>query len=299
MLDVRKLRLLRELGRRGTIAAVAEALSYTPSAVSQQLSGLERDAGVRLLDRTGRRVVLTPAAWALVEHTEAILEILERAQGELSTSSAQLRGPLRIAVFPSAVSVILTPVLVSLSSDHPDLELMMSELDPSAMAAALLDETADIALLQEYDHVPVAPGDALTTEPLMQETVHLVGSDHGRIADCRDSDWIAGTPGTLCHTLTIRVCESAGFTPRIRHHADDFGTVMALSAAGQGVALVPDLGLPHPPCGVAVTALDLHRRTHLAFRRGTSQHPAIAAARRALHAAVAGTPMAPAEHTAT
>ncbi|TDD20785.1 LysR family transcriptional regulator, partial [Kribbella turkmenica] len=108
MLDVRRLRLLRELAHRGTIAAVAEVLAYTPSAVSQQLTALERETGVPLLERTGRRVVLTAAARALVERTEEILAILQEAEAGLAASSTTLIGTLRIGVFPTAVPTILT-----------------------------------------------------------------------------------------------------------------------------------------------------------------------------------------------
>ena len=113
MLDVRKLRLLRELAHRGTIAAVAEALAYTPSAVSQQLTALERETGVPLLERTGRRVTLTPAAHGLVERTEEILATLQEAAAELAATATALTGVLRIGVFPTAVQTILTPALVA------------------------------------------------------------------------------------------------------------------------------------------------------------------------------------------
>ncbi|MCE7004719.1 LysR family transcriptional regulator [Kibdelosporangium philippinense] len=283
MLDVRKLRLLRELSRRGTIAAVAEALAYTPSAVSQQLTALERETGVPLLERTGRRVTLTPAALRLVDHTESILATLQQAEAELA--AAELTGTLRIGVFPTAVATILTPALVELSTHHPGLDLMVAELDPASVPDALRDESLDVALLQEYDHVPAVSDPGLQTEPLMEETVHLAALTDEPLAARRDSSWIAGTPGTLCHILTIRACEAAGFTPRIRHNADDFGTVLALVAAGQGVAFVPDLGAAAPPASVVLTALPIRRRTHLAYRKGTGEHPAIAAARSALRAA--------------
>lgn len=286
MLDVRKLRLLRELSHRGTIAAVADALAFTPSAVSQQLSALEREAGVPLLERTGRRVRLTAAAELLVEHTESVLEILQAASADLATSAASLSGTLRIGVFPSAVPTLLTPAVVSLSTDHPALRLMVSELDPVKVPDALRSDTLDIALVQEYDHVPLAEQAGLESEPLLEETVHLAATVAGRLSDQRPSTWIAGTPGTLCHTLTVRACEAAGFTPLIRHHADDFGAVLALVAAGQGAALVPDLGLTNVPDRVVLTPLPIRRRTHLAYRRGTRTHPAVAAARRALEAAV-------------
>jgi DNA-binding transcriptional LysR family regulator len=287
MLDVRKLRLLRELAHRATITAVAEALAYTPSAVSQQLAALEREAGVPLLERTGRRVTLTPAAITLAGHAETILAVLEQATADLAASRAELTGTLRIGAFPTAVRTILSPALVALSRDHPGLELMVTELDPAAVPAALRAETLDVALIQDYDYVPAEPDPALDSEPLLEETVYLAALTGEPLETRRDAHWIAGTPGTLCHAMTIRACQAAGFTPRVRHHADDFGTVLALVAAGQGIALVPELGLLMPPANLVVlTALPTRRRTRLAYRRGTAEHPAVRAARSALHASV-------------
>jgi DNA-binding transcriptional LysR family regulator len=285
MLDVRRLRLLRELSRRGTIAAVAEALSYTPSAVSQQLAALEREAGAPLLERTGRGVNLTPAALRLVEHADTILAVLEQAAAELATARTELTGMLRIGAFPTAVHAILSPALVRLSREHPGLELFVTELDPASAPAALRAQTLDIALVQEYDYVPREPESGLDTEEFLTETVYLAGPDAEPLTAHRDSTWIAGTPGTLCHIMTVRACQASGFTPHIRHHADDFGTVLALVAAGQGVAFVPELGALSVPDGVALTPLSTCRRTHLAYRRGQGGHPAITAARTALEAA--------------
>ncbi|MEU1545253.1 LysR substrate-binding domain-containing protein [Nocardia sp. NPDC005745] len=282
MLDVRKLRLLRELSHRETIAGVAEALAYTPSAVSQQLAALEREAGVALLTRTGRRVTLTPAAVALVQHTERILAVLEQAGAELATTRAELTGTLRIGAFPTAVRTILSPALVALSSAHPRLELRVTELDPALAPDALRAETLDVALIQEYDYVPVPADPALHSEPLFEEIVYLAAPSAEPLAAHRESAWIASTPGTLCHTMTVRACEAAGFTPRIRHHADDFGTVLALVAAGQGVALVPEFGTRDCPPDVTLGALPTRRRTRLAYRRGAGDHPAVRAARIAL-----------------
>ncbi|WP_280334926.1 LysR substrate-binding domain-containing protein [Nocardia wallacei] len=290
MLDVRRLRLLRELAQRGTIAAVAQALAYTPSAVSQQLAALEKEAGVPLLERTGRSVRLTPAAVRLAEHAETILAVLEQASAELATGRTELTGTLRIGAFPTAVRTILSPALVALSRDHPGLELLVSELDPVNAPAALRAESLDIALVQEYDYVPAAPETGLDTEPFLEETIYLAAPTPEPLAEHRDSLWIAGMPGTLCHLMTVRACEAVGFTPRIRHHADDFGTVLALVAAGQGVALVPELGALNIPGGVALVPLSTRRRTRLAYRRGTGSHPVVAAARAALHASCATLP---------
>jgi DNA-binding transcriptional LysR family regulator len=279
MIDVRRLRLLLELDRRGTVTAVAEALAYTPSAVSQQLAALEREAGVPLLQRTGRRVALTPAGALLAGYAESVLAVLEEASAALAATRDSLAGPLRIGAYPSAARVILPPALVALGRDHPALELMVTELDPVDVPDALRSGALDVALTFVYDYVPAAPDRALDSEPLLEEVVYLATSDAARtsIEDCRDAPWIAGSPGTLCHSLVLRACEASGFTPRVRHYADDFGTVLALVAAGQGVSLIPQLGLTGAPSQVTLTPLASRRRSSIACRRGTRHHPAIAA----------------------
>lgn len=293
MLDVRKLRLLRELAHRGTIAAVAEALAYTPSAVSQQLAALEREAGVPLLERSGRRVVLTAPGAALAEHTEAVLALLEQASAALAATRSNLVGPLRIGAFPTAVRTILPAALVTLGREHPGLELMVTELDPVAVPDALRAGTLDVALVNDYDYVPVEPDPALDTEPLIEEAIYLASTGpppdatEDPIRSHRDAPWIVATPDTLCHAMALRVCQAAGFTPRTRHHADDFATVLALVAAGQGVALIPQLGALDPPANVTLTPLPTRRRTRLAYRRGTADHPAVAACITAIHASAA------------
>ncbi len=145
MMDVRRLRLLLELTRRGTITAVAEALDYTPSAVSQQLAALEREAGVPLLERAGRRVALTPAGLVLARYAESVLATLEEASAALAATRSALTGPLRVGAFPSAAHTILPPALVALGRDHPGLELMVSELDPAAVPDALRAGVLDVA----------------------------------------------------------------------------------------------------------------------------------------------------------
>jgi len=283
MLDVRRLRLLRELAHRGTISAVAEALSYTPSAVSQQLAVLERDAGVPLLQRNGRRVRLTPAGAALAQQTEEILALLEQASAALAAARAGLTGPLRIGAFPTAVAAILPAALVALGRDHPGLELMVTELDPAGVPDALRSGALDVALVHEYDYVPTPPDPALATEPLLEEAIYLASCGPplepaaNPVLAHRDAAWIVGSPGTLCAAMAIRACEAAGFTPRIRHHADDFATVLALVAAGQGVALVPRLGAAGAPAEVVLTALPTRRRTRIAYRSGTRHQPPVAA----------------------
>ncbi len=289
MIDVRRLRLLFELSHRGTITAVADALAYTPSAVSQQLAALEREAGVPLLERSGRRVALTPAGAVLAHYAETVLAVLEEASAALAATRSSLTGPLRIGAFPSAARTMLPPALVALGGEHPGLELMVTELDPVAVPGALHAGTLDVALTFVYDYVPAEPDPALDAEPLLEESLYLAaasgrGGPDGQpghaetsIEDWRDAPWIAGSPGTLCHTMVIRACQACGFTPRIRHHADDFATVLALVAAAQGVSLIPELGVGEVPAGVSLTPVTARRRTSIACRKGTSRHPAVAA----------------------
>jgi DNA-binding transcriptional LysR family regulator len=296
MLDVRRLRLLCDLSRLGTIAAVATAHTYTPSAVSQQLSALEREAGVPLLERTGRRVVLTAAGRLLVQHGETVLAALERTDAALAAARTGLSGELRIGAFPSAIRTLLAPALVALGEQHTALDLLLTELDPADVPPALLDRRLDVGLTQDYDVVPAGTDPGLDSVPLLDESVHLAvpASDPafipGALRDCSEAGWILASPGTLCHTAAVRLCGSAGFAPRARHRVDDFGTVLALVAAGQGVALVPGLAIEQLPAGVRLLPLPTRRRTRIAFRQGAADHPAVAAFIAALPPVAAAAP---------
>jgi DNA-binding transcriptional LysR family regulator len=292
MLDVRRLRLLRELSHRGTIAAVAEALVLTPSAVSQQLGVLEREAGVPLLERSGRRVVLTPVARALVGHTEVVLDRLERAGAELVRARQGLAGPVRLGTFPTAARAIVPAALVALAARHPGLEPMLSEIDPARLPDALRAGDLDLALTHDYDFVPTAADPGVAVVPLCVEAVYLaahrdlVGDPDGAgLARWRAEPWITALPGTLCELMAVRACQAGGFTPRVRHRVDEFATVLALVAAGQGVALVPRLGLVGVPPEVALQRLPIRRRTGVAHRAGAGRHPAVAAVTEALRSA--------------
>lgn len=113
--------------------------------------------------------------------------------------------------------------------------------------------------------------------PLLTESVFLAAPSAVDLASTRDTPWIIGSPGTLCHAATLRICRTAGFHPRVRHQADDFATVLALVAAGQGVSLVPALAAGSAPDGVHFVRLELRRRTRVAYRRGAAAQPAVAA----------------------
>jgi len=309
MLDVRKMRLLRELARLGTIAAVAQAEFCTPSAVSQQLSALEREAGVQLLRRSGRGVELTAAGADLADRTEPVLALLEEAASALAASRAELAGEFRIGAFQTAVRTLLPAALVALGAEHPRLELRVTELDPAQAPDALRAGVLDIALVHEYDFVPAEPDPALRAKPLLEETIFLASAagergelpvptgepalTSGEVATlrpllvAREQPWIVASPGTLCHLMAVRLCQGAGFAPRIRHYADDFAAVLTLVAAGQGVALVPELALADRPDGVMLTPVPARRRTLIAFRAAASAHPAVTACATAIQSAAA------------
>jgi DNA-binding transcriptional LysR family regulator len=333
MLDVRKMHLLRELARHGTIAAVAEAQFCTPSAVSQQLSALEREAGVPLIRRNGRGVELTAAGRDLADRTGPVLALLEEAAAALAASRTELAGELRIGAFQTAVRTLLPAALVALGTEPPRLELRVTELDPAQAPDALRAGVLDIALVHEYDYVPAEPDPALRTEPLLDEEMFLAAAAEPRTAEPRTGEprtgeprtgeprtgeprtgeprtaelavasgaaarsqplaaaraqpWIVASPGTLCHLMAMRLCQEAGFTPRIRHYADDFAAVLTLVAAGQGVAVVPELALADRPDGVTLTPLSARRRTLIACRAAASAHPAVTACAAAIQKAAA------------
>ncbi|MGW2560939.1 LysR family transcriptional regulator [Streptomyces sp. NPDC001514] len=293
MLNLHQLRLLRELAHRGTIAAVAEALSYSPSAVSQQLSQLERKTGITLLERSGRRVALTPAGTKLVRRAEAILEHLEAAQAEL-VESRGATGPLRTGFYPSAAGFLSASVYTALRASHPRLELWIQEIDPVDAPDALRAGQLDLALVHSYEGFlsPVEAG--VESKPVFTERMLLAAPADPttlgwKLVDVAEpvrrwsrAPWILPAEDTLCHAAVTRLCEANGFQPDSWHRVDDYDTTLKLVKAGVGVAVVPELSaLPSP--GITLTALPMTRRSAVAFRSGAGTDPSIQAFMVALH----------------
>jgi DNA-binding transcriptional LysR family regulator len=290
MLDVRRLRVLREFAARGTIAATADALGYSPPAVSQQLAALEREAGVDLLERNGRVRRLTPAGEELVARTESVLRELEAAEAALERTATTAAGVLRAAAFPSAHRALLPRALVRLRAEHPDLEVQTRELEPEDSLPKLKLGELDLVLAQEYDFAPATADRALERTPLLEDPLRLAVPERfdageaielGRHAE---TPWVAGRQGSFCHAVVLHVCRAAGVEPRITHFTNDFATAYGLVAAGAGFALVPDLAGPPPP-GVRLmpsTQPIPSRRIFAAVRAGSSARPAVAACLEAL-----------------
>jgi DNA-binding transcriptional LysR family regulator len=287
MLDVRRLRVLRELAARGTIAATADALGYTAPAVSQQLAALEREAGVALLERNGRRRRLTPAGAELVARTEGILRELEEAEAALERTVTHVAGVLRCAGFPSAHRALLPPAIAVLAERHPDLRIVTQELEPEDSVPALKLGELDLVLAQEYVFAPTPADPALERTDLVEDQLRLAlpakhplaGDGPLDVAALESEPWVAGREGTLCHLVVIHSARRAGYEPRLAHITNDFSVAYALVAAGAGVALVPELAGPPPPGVVLrpVAGAPLSRRIYAAVRAGSGARPAIRA----------------------
>ena len=294
MLDVRRLRVLRELAARGTIAATADALGYTAPAVSQQLAALEREAGVALLEKNGRGRRLTPAGEELVDRTESILRELEAAEAALARTTTHVAGVLRCAAFASAHRVLLPRAIAHLASQHPDLRVTTRDMEPEDSLPALKLGELDLALAQEYAFAPMAADPAVERTELLDDPLSVaLPADHPLASAARvdmreltDAPWIAGSEGSFCHLVVVHSTRAAGYEPRIAHVTNDFDVSYALVAAGAGVGLVPELAGPPPPGVVLrpVAGAPPTRRIYVAVRAGSAGRPAVAAMLAALTA---------------
>jgi DNA-binding transcriptional LysR family regulator len=262
MLDLRRLRLLDELHARGTIAAVADALQYTPSAVSQQLAMLERETGVRLLERAGRGVRLTDRAILLVEHAGGLLDAAARAEAELAAAAGSVTGRGRIASFQSGALRIAIPAIARLAADAPQLRCELVASEPEEALPALARGHVDLVLGDEWQHAPWRMPNGLDRHELLIEPVLLMlPADHPAarrrrravaLVELADATWITGPRGLGWNEITERLCLEAGFAPSIRHRANDAVVAAALVASGSGVAMLPPLALPDGDPRIAV-----------------------------------------------
>jgi len=253
VLDVRRLRVLSEVARRGSLAAAADVLSYTPSAISQQIAALEREAGVRLLERRARGVVLTEAGQVLVEHADVILGRLEAAETALAALTELRRGHLRMASFATAGASVLPRAVDTFRARHPGVELTVGQASPMQSVERLRAGRLDLALTVDLD---AHPAEGVEVIHLFDDPVQLaLHADHPlaakpdiRLEDLADETWIDVPRATSGGQVLVRACAKAGFAPRVTFESDDYTAIQELVGAGVGVALLPDLALcpPHP-----------------------------------------------------
>jgi DNA-binding transcriptional LysR family regulator len=251
MLDVRRMRVLREVAGRGSFSAAAESLAYTQSAVSQQIAALEREAGTRLVDRSARGVRLTDAGRVLVEHADAILARLADAEAELEAIAGLRGGRLRLASFPSAGATIMPEAIARFRDRHPAVELTLEPAEPEPSIVKLRSGEVDVVL-------DITPGfrpprdDGIERLHLLDDPMYVaLPAGHAlarkrtlKLEELADESWILGTTGS-CPDVSIflRSCQLAGFEPRVTFNSDDYFAIQGFVAAGMGASFIPDLAL--------------------------------------------------------
>ena len=294
MLDVKRLRLLWELHARGTIAAVADALNYSPSAVSQQLALLEREAGVPLLRKSGRTLELTAAAEGLVRETEDLLAGLERAESALRISDPEVTGTLRIGVFQTAVLAIMPQVLRRLRAAHPRLRIEMVQHEPGLALRETWARGFDLVVAEQYPGHAAPHFAGLDREPLTQDPISLAlpPADSGdaafdaaeSLADTADLPWVMEPHPAASRHWAEQTCRTAGFEPDVRYETADLQAHLRLVESGNAVALLP--GLVHAGRTPRVRLANLRgrptRTVFTAARESSGGSPALTALREVL-----------------
>jgi DNA-binding transcriptional LysR family regulator len=292
MLDVKRLRVLREVAAVGSFSGAAESLGYTQSAVSQQIAALERETGAVLVQRNARGVRLTDAGRTLVEHSDGILARLAAAEEELEAMAGLKGGRLRLASFPSAGATLMPLAIAEFSREHPGVELSLIEAEPEESLPALRAGDLDLALTFEYSSLPQS-----FYEPINEdvELVHLLDDrmyvamsvDHPlasrrrlKLADLAAESWIQSDCASSCGRMHIAACEAAGFEPRVGFQSDDYNVVQGLVAAGVAISLLPDLALSNLRDDIVIRSLGREapvRHVHAATLAGAYRSPAVEA----------------------
>lgn len=287
-IDIRRLRVLRELRQLRTIGATARALGLTPSAVSQQLSGLSREIGVPLLAPQGRGVRLTPQAELLLERAAAIDAELERARADLAAFEEGNVGRVAVGSFATAITGIVAPALERLRRERPRLRLAVQEIGNAGFS--LLDRgELDVFITVDHRGGPPRNDPRYVRADLFDDHL-LVAVPEGHPLSARpaidlvalaDERWIIGGTGGPCQEAGLTACAAAGFAPAVVHSVDDWNALLRLVSAGCGVGLVPELALGGvPPAGVVLRPpegpLRPCRHLYAVVRAGAERSPAIA-----------------------
>lgn len=292
MLDVNRLRMLVELSRRGTLSAVADALSYSKATVSQQLAALERDVGVPLLRRVGRGVQFTPQGNVLVAEAIGILDQLEHARVAVAESLTEVTGTVRVAVFQSAAHSLLPRALATLSDRHPALRVEVTERDPESGLVGVSSRDDDLILAEQYPgHTRPIHAD-LDRVVLAHDTIALArrpgATAHtdavAALWATREEPWVLEPAGTASRAWAEQLCRTAGFEPDVRFEIADLTAHVRLIHAGLAVGLLPDLvwAGDTPTVDLAPLPRAPRREIFSSARRVSADAPSIRAVRAAL-----------------
>lgn len=290
MLDMKRLRLLWELSARGTVVAVAQALNYSPSAVSQQLAILEREAGATLLRKVGRTLELTADAEALVAETEKLLAGLERAEAVLHRGRSEVTATVRVAAFQTVLLAVIPQTLRRLNAEHPRLRVEVVQVEPGAALRETWARGFDLVIAEQYPGHAAAHFAGLTREPLTQDPIRLavptsgIGGRMRTLADAADAPWVMEPRGAASRHWAEEACRSAGFEPDVRYETADLQAHVRLIESGNAVALLPGLVQVGAAQDLRLVGLDgdPHRTLFTAARESSREHPALLALRTAL-----------------
>ena len=283
-MNVERLRILRELADRGTVGAVATALSLTPSAVSQQLKLLAREAGVPLLEPDGRRLRLTDAGAALVLRADEVLAALDRASAEMASYSASPRGRVRVALFPSGAALLLPGVLDRMRDSGTRVDASDEDLPASSVPALLADY--DVVLTHRDERAAATAAPRIEVRALMREPIDLVlppehalaKQDSVDLRQLADEQWISVRGGFPVDDVLLSVAAATGVRPRVIRRINDFRVTEELVARGHGVALMPRFAVVHPGLvRLPLAGVRAGRIYELATRPGAHALAAVAA----------------------
>jgi DNA-binding transcriptional LysR family regulator len=271
MIDLKRLRFLREVAERGTITAAAEALAYTPSAISQQLSILEEEMGTPLLERQGRNVALTPAGRVLVDHAPAVFDAVERAAAAVSEATGEVAGQVMVGALPSVMAALIPDTFQSLAVEHPGVVLHLIELGHDDAARELRLGALDVAVDQRYKHVPHSRHQGLSKRKILDEPLYLAvpaNSTIRKLSDTSGYRWVAAPlESSECGRAVRAICRSAGFEPKVHYQIDDFEVTLQLVASVNACAILPALALTRVPPEVRLLPLAGPTRQVIAVTR--------------------------------
>ncbi len=286
MIDLGRLRALHAVATYGSVGGAAEALGYTPSAVSQQLAKLERETRTTLVEKRGRGIVLTDAAQQLAATASQVLQLVENAELQLEEQRGQAIGSLAIAAFPTAARGLLPAVLPQLIDQNPALEVSVIETDPFEAVAAVTRGEIQIAIVHDWHNTPLTIPEELSriklgsdpADVLVPASHRLAGKEFVRADDLVGERWVCQPAGSICHEWLVRTMRKAGVEPEVAYSVAEYQTQLAMLARGIGIGLLPRLGRGPLPAGVVAIPLQPtpSRRLYAVWRTATSRRPAIA-----------------------
>lgn len=289
MYDVRRLRLLKELADRGSLAEVASALRFSPSTVSQQLSLLEREVGVRLLIPSGRGVLLTPEAQTLAARAGEVLALLERAEAEVAARGSTVTGTVRVAIFQSAALALLPETLSRMAHEHPRVRVEVVQHEPELALRRTATRDFDLVIAEQYPGHSTAWHEGLDRRSLILDPLRLAAPPGSALRGPEDAallPWVMEPHGAASRHWAEQQCRSAGFEPDVRYESADLEVHIRLVESGNAIALLPDLVWVGRSWKGTLADLpgDPHREIFTAARSSGASRPAVAALRSTLEA---------------